>query len=88
MRYLLALIISISTSVQSSHAQSQLLENVKRNPEEASIMCSKFKEFNSNGISSYSKESLEEISRQKNLNLVDPEILSVYVIGMNCPNVF
>ncbi len=88
MRYLFLLIISIFTSLQSSYAQSQLLENVKRNPEEANILCDKFKDFNSNGISSYSSESIEEISRQKKLNLIDAEILSVYVIGMNCPNVF
>ena len=82
----LLIIFALATS-PSLQAQSPLLESVKRNPQEAIAMCDRFKELNQKGISASSKETIKEISRQKSLSEIDAEILSIYVIGMNCPDV-
>jgi len=68
-------------------AQSSLLENVKRNPKEAQALCKQFRGLNSKGISSSSQEAIGQISRQRNLSITDAEILSIYVIGLHCPDV-
>ena len=78
------LLIALPTGVQ---AQSNLLQNVKRNPKEALELCNQFRSLNSKGISASSNEALAEIARQKNLNSTDAEILSIYVIGLHCPDV-
>ena len=67
--------------------QSQLLENVKENPEEAIALCRRFRALNSKGISSGSKEVIEQISREKQLSSGDAEILSIYIVGMYCPEI-
>ncbi|WP_269622814.1 hypothetical protein [Prochlorococcus marinus] len=88
MRYLTPLLIASSLlSPQFAYGQSKLLENVKRNPKEAIALCQKFRGLNSRGISSGSKEVIEELSREKNLSFTDAEILSIYVIAMNCPEI-
>ena len=87
MRYLPALIVACLATSPSLHAQSTLLESVKRNPEEAVAMCKRFRSLNKEGISANSKEAIAEISKQKNLSVIDAEILSIYVIGLNCPDV-
>ena len=85
---LLMLLTAIPISSQlSASAQSTLLESVKRNPGEAKALCGKLRDYNSKGIQSSSKEVIEEISRQRNLSPSDAEILSIYVIGMHCPDV-
>ncbi len=71
----------------SGNAQSNLLQSVKRNPLEAKNMCNSFRKYNSQGVSTSSKEVINEISRQKKLSTTDAEILSIYVIGMHCPEV-
>ncbi len=68
-------------------AQSSILENIKRNPEEAQSLCSQFRELNSRGISASSTESLKIISEKKNLDQTSAEILSMYVRGLHCPDV-
>ena len=68
-------------------AQSSLLENVKRNPKEAEVLCKQFRNLNAKGISASSKANIDQISRQKNLSDTDAEILSIYVIGLYCPDV-
>ena len=88
MYYLAALLITSFSSISFAYAQSELLENVKRKPEEAKLLCKSFRVQNSKGISSYSKQALKEIEQQRNLNPIDAEILSVYVIGMYCPEIF
>ena len=85
-KLLLFLIVAIAFE-PAIKAQSTLLESVKRNPAEARALCNKFKSLNSRGISSSSKEVIEEISIQKNLSELDAEILTIYVIGMHCPEV-
>ena len=74
-------------SIPGVLAQSNLLENVKSNPEEAKSICNELRALNSNGISASSKEAIETISRRKNLSELDAEILSIYVIGLHCPEV-
>ncbi len=87
MQYITAIAITLLASSTPVLAQSNLLESVKRNPEEARALCEQFKKLNSRGISASSKESITEISRQRNLNNTDAEILSIYVIGLHCPDV-
>ena len=87
MRYIILIVIALCNSTTFSNAQSNLLENVKRNPAEAISLCSTFRELNSKGVSASSKESIIAISKKRNLNNIDAEILSMYVRGMHCPDV-
>ena len=75
------------SSVSPVLSQSNLLESVKNNPGDAIKMCNKFKEYNSKGISASSDESIEFISKTKKLSPINAEILSLYVIGLHCPQV-
>lgn len=68
-------------------SQSDLLDNVKNNPEEAIKLCEKFKEFNSRGISVNSDEAVNYVSRKNNISQINAEILSIYVVGLHCPNI-
>ena len=87
MRYLTAILFVFLFTPSIALAQSKLLENVKRNPEEAKALCRKFERDNAMGISSRSKKVIEEISQQKNLSFTDAEILTIYVTGMYCPDI-
>ena len=69
------------------HAQSNLLESVKKNPKNAIEMCNKFKEFNKRGISASSDEAVKYVANKNKLSPINAEILSIYVIGIHCPNV-
>ena len=80
-------VLAIITSYPAVYGQSKLLENVRANPEEAKVLCEKFKALNAKGIKSSSKEVLDEISRSKNLTPTDAEVLSIYVIAMHCPQI-
>ena len=68
-------------------SQSNLLESVKKNPADAIKMCNKFKELNSKGISASSDKAIDFVSKKNNLNPINAEILSIYVIGIHCPQV-
>ena len=74
-------------SMNTMHAQSNLLESVKKNPKDAIEMCNKFKELNQRGISASSDEAVSYVSQKNKLTPVNAEILSIYVIGIHCPNV-
>ena len=87
MKKLFFLLIVIISGMPTVKAQSSLLESVKRNPAEANALCNQFRAFNKKGISSSSKEVIKRVATQRNLNDTDAEILSIYVIGMNCPDV-
>ncbi len=87
MRFLHALLIAVLINGPAVLAQSTLLESVKRNPEEALALCKEFRYLNSRGVSANSKQALKKISQQRNLSIIDAEILSMYVIGLNCPDV-
>ena len=69
------------------HAQSNLLESVKKNPKNAIEICNKFKELNKKGISASSDQAVNYVSKKNKLTPVNAEILSIYVIGIHCPNV-
>ncbi len=81
------LLITLLSPFNVAHAQSNLLESVKRNPDEALSLCLYFKDLNSRGVSASSNESLLRISQKRNLSKIDAEILSMYVRGLYCPNV-
>jgi len=68
-------------------SQSNLLESVKKNPDEAINICNKFREFNSKGISANSDQAIEYVSKKNKLTPVNAEIFSIYVIGLHCPDI-
>ena len=54
MKPLLFFLFLFFNSLYPVLSQSNLLETVKKNPNEAKILCNKFREFNSKGISANS----------------------------------
>ena len=68
-------------------SQSNLLESVKKNPNNAIEICKKLKKLNSKGISASSDEAVNYVLQKNDLSPVNAEILSIYVIGIHCPNV-
>jgi len=87
MKPLLIFLFLISNSLYPVFSQSNLLESVKKNPNEARNLCIKFKEFNSKGITANSDKAIEYVSNKKNLTPVDAEVFSIYVIGLHCPDI-
>ena len=85
---LITLILTSFAINQEAMAQSRLLEDVKKNPEQANSMCKDFKELNKNNISAGSRKSIQAISKNKNISEVEAEILSMYVRGLYCPETF
>tara|TARA_Y100000589_G_scaffold178683_1_gene169247 strand:- start:370 stop:639 length:270 start_codon:yes stop_codon:yes gene_type:complete len=83
----LILLFMFLLGIDSSYSQSNLLESVKKNPKNAIEMCNKFKELNRKGVSANSEEALNYVSKRNKLDEVNAEILSIYVIGLHCPNV-
>ena len=75
------------TSINPAISQSNLLESVKKNPADAIKLCNKFIELNSKGISANSDKAIEFVSKKNNLSPINAEILSIYVIGLHCPQV-
>ena len=84
--YFLLLFLSVAY-INPVLSQSGLLESVKKNPGDAIKICNKFKELNSKGISASSDKAIEFVSKKNNLNPMTAEILSIYVIGLHCPQV-
>ena len=74
-------------SISPVLSQSNLLERVKNNPTDAINMCNKFKELNSKGVSASSDKAIEFVSKKNKLSPVNAEILSIYVIGLHCPQI-
>ena len=87
MKPILFLLFLFSNSLYPVFSQSNLLENVKKNPNEALNLCNKFREFNSKGISASSDKAIEYVSNKKKLTPVNAEIFSIYVIGLHCPDI-
>jgi len=87
MKPFLFLLFLFSNSTYPVFSQSNLLESVKKNPVEAISICSKFREFNANGISANSNKAIEYVSNKKKLTPVNAEIFSIYVIGLHCPDI-
>ena len=87
MKPFLFLFFLFSNSLYPVLSQSNLLETVKKNPNEAKNFCNKFREFNSNGISASSDKAIEYESNKKKFTPVNAEIFSIYVIGLHCPDI-
>jgi len=87
MKPLLFLLLMFSNFLYPVFSQSNLLENVKKNPNEARNLCNKFREFNSKGISASSDKAIEYVSKKNQLTPVNAEIFSIYVIGLHCPDI-
>ena len=87
MKSLLFLLFLFSNSLHPAFSQSNLLESVKKNPNEARNLCNKFREFNSKGISASSDKVIKYVSNKKKLTPVNAEIFSIYVIGLHCPDI-
>ena len=67
--------------------QSNLLEGIKQNPEEAHSLCRDFNSLNERGISAYSTQSIAQLASARKISITDAEILVTYVIGLNCPSI-
>ena len=87
MKSFLFLLFLFSNSLYPVFSQSNLLESVKKNPDEAINICNKFREFNSKGISANSDRAIQYVSKKKKLTPVNAEIYSIYVIGLHCPDI-
>ncbi len=87
MKPFLFLLVLFSSSSYPIFSQSNLLESVKKNPNEARNLCNKFRDFNSQGISASSDKAIEYVSNEKKLTPVNAEIFSIYVIGLHCPDI-
>ena len=87
MKPFLFLLFLFSISLYPVFSQSNLLERVKKNPNEAKNLCNKFREFNAKGISASSDEAIEYVSKKNKLTPVNAEIFSIYVIGLHCPDI-
>ena len=87
MKSFLFFLFLFSNSLYPAFSQSNLLESVKKNPDEAMNLCDKFREFNTKGIPALSDESIDYVSKKNNLTPKYAEIFSVYVIGLHCPDI-
>ena len=87
MKHLLFFLFLFSNSLYPVLSQSNLLETVKKNPNEARNLCNKFRDFNSKGISASSDKVIKYLSDKKKLTPVNAEIFSIYVIGLHCPDI-
>ena len=87
MKSLLFFLFLFSNSLYPVFSQSNLLESVKKNQNEAKNLCKKFREFNSKGISASSDKAIKYVSNKKKLTPVNAEIFSIYVIGLHCPDI-
>ena len=88
MKSLLFFLFLFFNSLYPVLSQSNLLESVKKNPDEAKNLCIKFREFNSKGDSASSTEVVNYVANKKKLTPVNAEIFSIYVIGLHCPDIF
>ena len=68
MKPFLFLLFLFANSLYPVFSQSNLLESVKKNPNEAKKFCNKFREFNSKGISASSDKAIEYVSNKKKVN--------------------
>jgi len=87
MKSFLFLLFLFSNSLSPVFSQSNLLENVKKNPKEAANLCNKLREFNSKGISASSDQAIDYVSNKKKLTPVNAEIFSILVIDLYCPDI-
>ena len=87
MKSFLFFLFLLSNSIYPVFSQSNLLESVKKNPDEAMNICKKFRDFNSKGVSASSDKAINYVSKRNKLTPVNAEIFSIYVIGLHCPEI-
>jgi len=87
MKVFLFILFLLSNSLNPVLSQSNLLESVKKNPDEAKKICNKFRELNSKGVSASENEAIDYVSKRNKLAPVNAEIFSIYVIGLHCPDI-
>tara|TARA_A100001035_G_scaffold44087_1_gene31080 strand:+ start:268 stop:534 length:267 start_codon:yes stop_codon:yes gene_type:complete len=87
MKPFLFFLLLFSNPLHPVFSQSNLLESVKKNPDEAIKICNKFREFNAKGISANSDKAIGYVSKKNKLTPVNAEIFSIYVIGLHCPDI-
>ena len=87
MKSFLFFLFLFSNSLYPVFSQSNLLESVKKNPDEAMNICKKFRDFNSKGVSASSDKAINYVSKRNKLTPVNAEIFSIYVIGLHCPDI-
>ncbi len=88
MRNVLALLtVGVITAMPVAASESNLLDAVKRNPQEAKSLCKKFRKLNKKGGSAYDAKTTRRLASSKSLSIPDAEVLVTYVVGMHCPNV-
>ena len=68
MKPLLFFLFLFLNSLYPVLSQSNLLETVKKNPNEARKLCNKFRELNSKGISASSDKAIKYVSKKKEVN--------------------
>lgn len=69
-------------------AQSELLNSVKNNPGEAKALCNQFRQQNAAGQSVLSTEAITNFAAARNLTYRDADVLTTYVVGLHCDEVF
>ena len=87
MKPLLFFLFLFFNSLYPVLSQSNLLETVKKKPNEARNLCNKFRDFNAKGISASSDKVIDYVSNKNKLTPVNAEIFSIYVIGLHCPDI-
>ena len=80
----LAVVLAPSTAAA---ADSDLLNGVKSNPQEAKAMCQDFKDLNERGKSAYDRATTRNVAKSKQISKPDAEVLITYVVGIHCPDV-
>ena len=70
MKPFLFFLFLFSNSLYPVLSQSNLLETVKKNPNEARNLCNKFREFNSKGVSASENEAIDYVSKRNNKGFI------------------
>ena len=85
-RLLIGITVVLTAGVARA-ADSDLLNGVKRNPQEARAMCRSFRSLNESGRSAYGKDTTREVAKARQISRPDAEVLITYVVGIHCPEV-
>ena len=80
----LAVVLAPSTA---GAAESDLLNGVKSNPQEAKAMCQDFRDQNERGKSAYARANTRNVAESRQISKSDAEVLITYVVGIHCPDV-
>jgi len=83
---MVGLAVVLTTNVAEA-ADSDLLNGVKSNPQEAKAMCQDFRDQNERGKSAYDRANTSTVARSWQISRPDAEVLITYVVGIHCPDV-